>query len=72
MATKMKKKLSENILDKFSICLLYTSRKIWNWNLEEIAMKSLFEQMGGTYMLQGDYYLPTLTLPAEENKPMGY
>ena len=47
-------------------------RKIWNWNLEEIAMKSLFEQMGGTYMLQGDYYLPNLTLPAEENKPMGY
>ena len=35
-------------------------------------MKSLFEQMGGTYMLQGDYYLPNLTLPAEENKPMGY
>ena len=34
--------------------------------------KSLFEQMGGTYMLQGDYYLPNLTLPAEENKPMGY
>ena len=33
-------------------------------------MKSLFEQMG--YMLQGDYYLPNLTLPAEENKPMGY
>ena len=35
-------------------------------------MKSLFEQMGGTYMLQGDYQLPNLTLPAEENKPMGY
>ena len=34
-------------------------------------MKSLFEQMGGTYTLQGDYYLPNLTLPAEENKPIG-
>ena len=34
-------------------------------------MKSLFEQMGGTYMLQGDYYLPNLTLPAEENKTIG-
>ena len=34
-------------------------------------MKSLFEQMGGTYMLQGDYYLPNLTLPAEKNKPIG-
>ena len=34
-------------------------------------MKSLFEQMGGTYTLQGDYYLPNLTLPAVENKPTG-
>lgn len=34
-------------------------------------MKSLFKQMGGTYILQGDYYLPNLTLPAEENKPIG-
>ena len=34
-------------------------------------MKSLFEQMGGTYTLQGDYYLPNLTLPIEENKPIG-
>lgn len=34
-------------------------------------MKSLFEQMGGTYTLQGDYYLPNLTLPVEENKPIG-
>lgn len=33
--------------------------------------KSLFEQMGGTYTLVGDYYLPNL-LPAEqEEKPMG-
>lgn len=35
-------------------------------------MKSLFEQMGGAYILQDNYYLPNLTLPAEENKPMGY
>ena len=34
-------------------------------------MKSLFEQMSGTYILQGDYYLPNLTLPAEENKTIG-
>ena len=34
-------------------------------------MKSLFEQMGGAYTLQGDYYLPNLTLPAEENKIIG-
>ena len=34
-------------------------------------MKSLFEETGGTYTLQGDYYFPTLTLPAEENRPIG-
>ena len=34
-------------------------------------MKSLFEQMGGTYTLQSDYYLPNLTLPIEENKTIG-
>ena len=33
--------------------------------------KTLFEQMGGNYTLQGDYYLPNLALPAEENKPIG-
>lgn len=34
-------------------------------------MKSLFEQMGGSYTMQGDYYLPNLTLPAEENRNIG-
>lgn len=33
--------------------------------------KTIFEQMGGTYTRQGDYYLPNLLLPAEENKPIG-
>lgn len=33
--------------------------------------KTIFEQMGGTYTLQGDYYLPNITLPAKENKPIG-
>lgn len=33
--------------------------------------KTIFEQMGGNYTLQGDYYLPNLSLPAEENKPIG-
>lgn len=32
--------------------------------------KTLFEQMGGTYTQQGDYILPNLTLPAE-NQPIG-
>ena len=34
--------------------------------------KTIFEEMGGTYMRQGDYLLPCLFLPAEkENKPIG-
>lgn len=33
--------------------------------------KSLFEQMDGTYTQVGDYLLPNLTLPEQENKPIG-
>ena len=29
------------------------------------------EKTGICYTLQGDYYLPDLTLPIEENKPIG-
>lgn len=34
-------------------------------------MKSLFEQSGGTYTMQGDYRLPNITLPAEDERPIG-
>ena len=34
-------------------------------------MKSLFEEYGGTYTMQGDYRLPNLTVPAEEERPIG-
>ena len=34
-------------------------------------MKSIFEQLGGAYTLQGDYRLPNLTVPAEEERPIG-
>lgn len=33
--------------------------------------KTIFEQMGGTYEQQGDYLIPCLTLPPEEEKPIG-
>ena len=34
--------------------------------------KTIFEEMGGNYVQQGDYLLPCLSLPAEkENKPVG-
>lgn len=34
-------------------------------------MKSIFEQIGGAYTLQGDCRIPNLTLPAEEERPIG-
>ena len=34
-------------------------------------MKSIFEEMGGTYRQVGDYLLPNITVPAEEEKPIG-
>ena len=33
--------------------------------------KTIFEQMGGTYTMRGDYYLPNLTVPPEEERPIG-
>ena len=32
---------------------------------------TIFEQTGGTYTMQGDYRLPNLTLPPEEERPIG-
>ena len=34
-------------------------------------MKSLFEQMGGTYRQKGDYLILNLALPDGEDKPIG-
>ena len=33
--------------------------------------KSLYEQMGGGYTVQGDYVLPDLRLPKEDCRPIG-
>ena len=33
--------------------------------------KTIFEQTGGTYTMQGDYCLPNLTLPPEEERRIG-
>ena len=33
--------------------------------------KTIFEQMGGTYTMQGDYCLPNLILPSKEERPIG-
>ena len=33
--------------------------------------KSLFEELGGKYERQGDYLIPCLTVPAEEEQPIG-
>ncbi len=34
-------------------------------------VKSLFEQLGGTYRKESDYLLPCLTIPAEEEQSIG-
>ena len=34
-------------------------------------MKSIFEQQGGSYLVQGDYSLPNLILSTEEERPIG-
>lgn len=34
-------------------------------------MKSIFEQSGGTYTMQGDYRLPNITLTAEDERTIG-
>ena len=34
-------------------------------------MKTLFEQLGGTYTMQGDYRLPNLIPPTEEERFIG-
>ena len=33
--------------------------------------KTIFEEMGGTYVRQGDYLIPCLTLPAEKEQSLG-
>lgn len=33
--------------------------------------KTIFEKMGGTYVRQGDYLIPCLTLPAEREQSIG-
>ncbi|HEM6556576.1 TPA: TnpV protein [Streptococcus suis] len=33
--------------------------------------KTIFEEMGGKYERQGDYLIPCLTVPAEEEQPIG-
>ena len=34
-------------------------------------MKTLFEQLGGTYTMQGDYRLPNLTAEETDTRPIG-
>lgn len=34
-------------------------------------MKTLFEQLGGIYTMQGDYRLPNLTVEETDNQPRG-
>ena len=40
------------------------------WRNYKMA-KSLFEELGGRYERQGDYLIPCLSVPAEEEQPIG-
>ena len=41
-------------------------------NVEVQTMaKTIFEEMGGRYERQGDYLIPCIALPAEEEQPIG-
>ena len=33
--------------------------------------KTIFEELGGKYERQGDYLIPCIALPAEEEQPIG-
>ena len=33
--------------------------------------KTIFEELGGKYERQGDYLIPCLTVPVEEEQPIG-
>ena len=39
--------------------------------VEQTMKKTVFEEMGGTYIRQGDYLIPCLTLPEEEQRFIG-
>ena len=34
-------------------------------------MKSIFEEMGGTYRQEGDYLIPSIKLPEQEEYQLG-
>ena len=34
-------------------------------------MKSIFEEMGGTYRWEGDYCVPNIEFPEQEEYPLG-
>ena len=53
--------------DLFSLHLEFTQ----NLGLTLIYMKSIFEQMGGTYRQEGDYLIPNLSLPDESEYQIG-
>ena len=49
-----------------------TKPPLYNEGAKEVfAMKSIFEQIGGTYTQRGDYYLPDFKLPPKEERPIG-
>ena len=62
--------------DKEKLKIVFKTADITMWSEYLIwknykMAKSLFEQLGGTYRKESDYLIPCLTVPAEEEQPIG-
>ena len=60
--------------DEQAVIVFVTAVKEYVFELvhrKEPSMKSLFEQMGGTYRVEGDYLLPNLIPPDTDSRPIG-
>ncbi|WP_455256980.1 TnpV protein [Peptoniphilus asaccharolyticus] len=65
--------------DQIGWCLFFCNRHIflsfvkcnYTKTKEDFSIKSIYENLGGTYKANGDYRLPTLALPKEEQFEIG-
>jgi hypothetical protein len=64
----------KSVMNSGIFVVFFVIEHFWAINLsskEVRYMKSIFEQIGGTYTKQGDYCLPNIYLPPEEERPIG-
>lgn len=64
----------KSVMNSRMFVVFFVIEHFWAINLstkEVLLYEIKFEQFGGVYTMQGDYRLPNLTLPAEEERPIG-